>query len=152
MPLYEALIPIFFVQAEAADNVSEIQRMIREKGLNWTAGQTSMSHLSWEETQAYLGLVIPKEVKKRFEELDKLPPPALLSTEDIFDWREQNGVTPAKNQANCGSCWDFCATGAFESAYMIAEGIMPDFSEQQVLVCNTGGSSCNGGWMEDAYY
>lgn len=60
-------------------------------------------------------------------------------------------VTPVKDQGACGSCWDFAATGAFESIYYIAEGILPDFSELQGLVCNWGGSGCNGGWMEDAY-
>lgn len=98
-----------------------------------------------------LGLIIPDDVKRRFEELDKQPPPVLLNTQDYFDWRNMGGVTPVKNQGNCGSCWDFAATGAFESSVLITTGLELDLSEQQVLSCNTGGSSCNGGWMEDAY-
>lgn len=107
--------------------------------------------LTFEERLQYLGLNIPDEVKKRFEELDELPPPLLLNTEDYFDWRTMGGVTPVKDQGNCGSCWDFAATGATESAILIADSVEWDLSEQQVLSCNTGGSSCNGGWMEDAY-
>jgi hypothetical protein len=110
-----------------------------------------MMDLPKDERYRRLGLIIPDDVKKRFEELNKQPPPALLNTEDYFDWRLFDGVTPVKDQANCGSCWDFAATGAFESAYLIAEDIVPDFSEQQVLSCNAGGSSCAGGWMYDAY-
>ena len=106
---------------------------------------------SLKERIKYLGLIIPEDVKKRFEELDKQPPPMLLNTEDVFDWREMGGVTPVKDQGQCGSCWDFAATGAFESAVLINTDIEMDLSEQQVLSCNTGGSSCNGGWMEDAY-
>ena len=98
-----------------------------------------------------LGLIIPDEVKRRFEELDKQPPPVLLNTQDYYDWRYMGGVTPVKAQGNCGSCWDFAATGAFESSVIINTGLELDLSEQQVLSCNTGGSSCNGGWMEDAY-
>lgn len=98
-----------------------------------------------------LGLIIPDDVKERFKELDKEPPPALLNTQDYFDWRYSGGVTPVKDQANCGSCWDFAATGAFESSVLILTGAELDLSEQQVLSCNTGGSSCGGGWMEDAY-
>ena len=103
------------------------------------------------ERLKYTGLIIPDHVIKRFEELDKLTPPLLLSTEDIFDWRTMGGVTPVKNQGNCGSCWDFAATGAFESAILINDGIELDLSEQQVLSCNSGGSDCDGGWMDDAY-
>jgi hypothetical protein len=107
--------------------------------------------LTFEERLQHLGLNIPDDVKKRFEELDSLPPPVLLNTEEYFDWRIMGGVTAVKDQGNCGSCWDFAATGAFESAVLIADGIEWDLSEQQVLSCNTGGSSCSGGWMEDAY-
>lgn len=109
------------------------------------------STLTFEERLQYLGLDIPDEVKRRFEELDRLPPPVLLNPEEYFDWRLMGGVTPVKDQASCGSCWDFAATGAFESAILIADSVEWDLSEQQVLSCNTGGSSCSGGWMEDAY-
>ena len=115
------------------------------------ADSPEKSGLTFEERLQHLGLNIPDEVKKRFEELDKLPPPMLLNTEEYFDWRTMRGVTPVKDQGNCGSCWDFAATGAFESSILIADGVEWDLSEQQVLSCNTGGSSCSGGWMEDAY-
>jgi hypothetical protein len=136
---------------EISEEVLEIQRMIKDKGLNWVAGQTSMMDLSYEERQMRLGLEIPAEARAQFEALNQLPPPILLNTQEFFDWREFGCVTPVKDQRSCGSCWDFAATGAFESAYLIATGIVPDFSEQQALVCNTGGSGCNGGWMADAY-
>lgn len=99
----------------------------------------------------YTGLIVPDEVKRRFEELDKLPSPVLLNTDDRWDWREMNGVTPVKNQASCGSCWDFAATGACESAVLIADGIPWDLSEQQVIDCNAYGYGCGGGWMEAVY-
>jgi C1A family cysteine protease len=107
--------------------------------------------VSLQERMQYLGLIIPEEVKQRFEEIDRQPPPALLNTEEYFDWRTTGGVTPVKDQGQCGSCWDFAATAAFESAILINGQIELDLSEQQVLSCNTGGSSCGGGWMEDAY-
>lgn len=99
----------------------------------------------------HLGLVIPDDVKKRFEELNKFPPPPLKDFRDRLDWRELGGVTPVKDQLNCGSCWDFAAVGAFESMILITDGIEYDLSEQQILSCNTGGSSCSGGWKADAF-
>jgi len=136
--------------AEISNELLETQSMIKEQGLRWNAGQTSMMNLTPVEKQQFLGLVVPDDVRNQFNELNKLPFPVLLDTEDIFDWREQGGVTPVKHQG-CGDCWDFCVTGTFESAYLIAEGAAPDFSEQQVLSCNTGNSGCDGGWMGDAY-
>ncbi|MBD3169802.1 MAG: T9SS type A sorting domain-containing protein [candidate division Zixibacteria bacterium] len=97
------------------------------------------------------GLIIPDEVKERFKKLNQQPEPELLNTEEVFDWRQMGGVTPVKDQANCGSCWDFAAVGSFESAVLIADGIEWDLSEQQGLVCNTYGYGCDGGWMEAVY-
>jgi hypothetical protein len=75
----------------------------------------------------------------------------LLETKNVFDWRSRNGVTPVKNQDGCGSCWDFAATAAFESAIFIKSWRVLDLSEQQVLSCNTGGGDCGGGWADYAY-
>ncbi|OGC92538.1 MAG: hypothetical protein A2W25_07540 [candidate division Zixibacteria bacterium RBG_16_53_22] len=145
-----AILP-FSVNAQTFDNVTEIQKYIDANDLHWQAGQTSMMDLPLAERRQRLGLIIPDDVKQRFEELNRMPPPVLLNTESFFDWRLLQGVTPVKDQGQCGSCWDFAATGAFESAWMIRTGITPDFSEQQALSCNTGESGCDGGWMSDAY-
>lgn len=53
------LYPFTITNAEISDEVLEIQRMIEEKGLHWTAGQTSMMDLPLEERQLRLGLEIP---------------------------------------------------------------------------------------------
>ncbi len=144
-------VSVELLYAEDSQEVKDIQKMIEENGLHWTARQTSMMDIPLEERRQRLGIKIPDDVKQRFAHLDSLPPPTLLNTQAIFDWRLLNGVTPVKDQGQCGSCWDFAGTGAFEAAYLLAEGVVADFSEQQVLSCNGGGSSCSGGWMQDAY-
>ena len=147
-------IPLSIINAdegEVTDDVRAIQKMTVGKESNKVAGKQAIDK-ELQERMKYLGLIIPDHVRRRFEKLDKQPPPVLLSTEDVFDWRVMGGVTPVKNQGQCGSCWDFAATGAFESSVLINTEIEMDLSEQQVLSCNTGGSSCGGGWMEDAYY
>jgi hypothetical protein len=143
-----------FIRAQAQSYLGQIQKAIAEKGLHWTAGKTSVSDLSEEQKKNLCGLIIPPEVKARFDELNKLPPPSLseFGKQTRWDWREHNGVTPVKNQGNCGSCWDFAATGALESMVKIyTSATVLDLSEQQVLSCNTSGGNCNGGWMQYAY-
>ncbi len=156
-----ALLFVFFwilgtgvVLADSSQNLTleQVQKMIAEKGYSWTAGKTSVSELSDEEFQKLLGAVVPpryKEQRDRTGEL-KLQAPAYLPT--VFDWRDSSGVTPVKNQAGCGSCWDFCATAAFESMIKIYDGQEVDLSEQHVLSCNLYEGNCeDGGWMTDAY-
>ncbi|MCP4633217.1 MAG: hypothetical protein GY855_09855, partial [candidate division Zixibacteria bacterium] len=96
-------------------------------------------------------LIIPDDIIEQFEVLNQKPAPPLIATFESWDWREMDGVTAVKNQASCGSCWDFAGVGAFESAVIIADNVEVDISEQQVLDCNGGSSSCDGGWMRVVY-
>jgi hypothetical protein len=145
------LAPVFGQHYDASDEIRAIRQKIEAQGLNWIAGHNSVMELPPEERRHLLGLEIPDEARTRFEALDQLPVPALVTTQDYFNWQEFNCISPVDDQRDCGSCWDFAATHAFEAAYIIVAGEVADMSEQQGLVCNWGGSSCNGGWMEDAY-
>jgi C1A family cysteine protease len=72
-----------------------------------------------------------------------------------WDWRDYNGqdwTTAARNQASCGSCWDFAAHSCLESIINIVEGdstLDLDLSEQYILSCYSGGWGCGG---SNAYY
>jgi cathepsin L len=67
-----------------------------------------------------------------------------------FDWTNQNGVTPVRDQGGCGSCWAFGTHGAFEGSYAILNQTMIDSSEQDTLDCS-GAGSCAGGWWAFQY-
>ena len=68
------------------------------------------------------------------------------------DWRTvPKTVNAIKSQARCGSCWSFSAIGSLESAYAIANGVLLDMSEQNLVDCVYNSDGCQGGWMTDAW-
>ncbi len=121
----------------------------------WVSGETWVSKLSPDEFRSLLALKVPDDLDLRIEEARKanlllraLPGMAFPPR---FDWREQGGVTPVRNQGMCGSCWAFAAASAFESQILIRTGIEEDISEQAVIECNPYNHGCAGGWMSTAY-
>jgi cathepsin L len=62
-----------------------------------------------------------------------------------FDWRDKGAVTPIKDQGNCGDCFIFAATAAFESSWYLQNKEVISVSEQQILDCVKAGN-CKGGW------
>eukprot|EP01054_Gregarina_sp_Poly1_P004176 Gregarina_sp_Poly_1__4175@NODE_2286_length_2360_cov_11_684256_g1463_i0_p1_GENE_NODE_2286_length_2360_cov_11_684256_g1463_i0NODE_2286_length_2360_cov_11_684256_g1463_i0_p1_ORF_typecomplete_len465_score35_66Peptidase_C1/PF00112_23/5_3e68Inhibitor_I29/PF08246_12/1_5e16Peptidase_C1_2/PF03051_15/4_4e08TPP_enzyme_N/PF02776_18/0_12_NODE_2286_length_2360_cov_11_684256_g1463_i08932287 len=69
------------------------------------------------------------------------------------NWIDRKCVTPVKDQAKCGSCWAFSATGAIEGAICAQTGILLNLSEQQLVDCAgpEGTHGCNGGFMDNAF-
>lgn len=68
-----------------------------------------------------------------------------------IDWTTQGKVSRVKNQASCGSCWAFSATGVMES-FALFKNQNVDLSEQQLVDCSSsyGNQGCNGGWPNKA--
>ncbi|MCK4223897.1 MAG: hypothetical protein KAX39_01870 [candidate division Zixibacteria bacterium] len=151
------LVLIFFATSYAIPKdrvdkeIEDIQKMIEEKGYNWTAGRTSVSELSEEEFQNLLGLKVPEWYDEWFKTAKKIEAPPKIYFPDVFDWRDSAGVTPVKSQGGCGSCWAFGALAALESMAKIYGEKELDLSEQQILSCRAYGWGCDGGWMSYAY-
>jgi len=71
----------------------------------------------------------------------------------MHDWREQNVVTPVKDQGQCGSCWAHSAVETLESAFAMAGHDLTSLSVQQVVSCDNGNGDmgCQGGWYYTAW-
>lgn len=137
--------------AEPDLEIEALQRGIDANGYHWTAQRNWTTDLSEEEFQALLGARVPPDVERRFARLDATSFPIARDLPSSFDWRTLGGVSSVKNQAGCGSCWDFAGVAAVESQVLISEGIEYDLSEQQVLSCETPGTGCSGGWYSWAW-
>ncbi len=69
-----------------------------------------------------------------------------------FNWCDQGGCTPIRDQGQCGSCWAFSTVGPLESAILRAGEGAKDLSEQYLVSCNVEGWGCNGGWWGHDYH
>lgn len=137
------------VSPEAEERIRALNRMIEEKGYHWTAGVTSMSHLSDEELREYLGY-IPTPPEK-LEQIPLFLSSSAAPDDELFDWRGQSGTTIAKDQGLCGACWAFATVGQLESHARIYDYRVEDLSEQQIVDCNANQYGCGGGTLPAAY-
>ena len=67
-----------------------------------------------------------------------------------FDWRSLGKVTAVREQ-QCGNCWAYASMAAYESSYLIRNGLSVDTSEQYDVKCatyddGTRAGTCKGGW------
>jgi len=116
------------------------------KNASFTMAENQFSDLTFEEFKnKYLSAqVLPNNIKTFNEGEEK---------KGHKDWRQEGKVSRVKNQASCGSCWAFSATGALEAAYAIFKDQTIEASEQELVDCSRsyGNYGCNGGLMSLAF-
>ncbi len=112
---------------------------------SYQLGMTSFADQTREEHQRHKGWVNQADRRQR---LGTGLVNTTLSVPHSVDWREMGAVTPAKNQASCGSCWTFSVTGAVEGINAIRTGKLVSLSEQQLVDCDGHDAGCNGGLMD----
>jgi C1A family cysteine protease len=139
--------------------LQEFRQQIRMKGYTFEVGYTDAMKFRIEQIT---GLVVPPdldELIKKQKEISQKPAvkkmisavsEACSATSSNYSWKDNNGVTPVRNQGGCGSCWAFATHGAFESSYRIINKRSIDSSEQDTLDCS-GYGSCGGGWWAHQY-
>ena len=63
----------------------------------------------------------------------------------VWNWIAEGGVSAVKNQMNFGACWAFTAIADIESKIMINEATEYDYSELNVVSCNSEMGGYTGG-------
>jgi C1A family cysteine protease len=122
---------------------------------NYRVGVNQFTHLSSDEFAAYFGgkkkPLPPKGSKERPHAPNVHRAPLNSSSyPDSWDWTP-TAVTPVQNQGQCGSCWSFSTAGALEGAQYISSGILPSFSEQNLVSCASVDFGCNGGYVDATF-
>ena len=122
-----------------------------KRGLNRHSAQT------FAEVKAYYNMdavnAHAKQNCSATKREDGLKAPELEDVPDSWNWRDHNGVSPVKDQGNCGSCWTFSTVGCLESAHLIKYGSLATYSEQQLVDCAGAfeNHGCNGGLPSQAF-
>ena len=118
---------------------------------SWTMGVNKFADLTADEFKARVSSPLPSKRRSlrgvTENWFNSSANPASV------DWTTKGAVTAVKNQEQCGSCWAFSTTGSVESAWFLANGTLPELSEQQLVDCSTaqGNEGCNGGLMDYAF-
>lgn len=127
----------------------ELIKSSKNKDLPYKLSLNEFADMSWEEFQHQkLGADqnCSATTKGSHKLTDALLPP-------VKDWRDEDIVSPVKDQGSCGSCWTFSTTGALEAAYKQAFGKDISLSEQQLVDCAGAFNNfgCHGGLPSQAF-
>jgi C1A family cysteine protease len=133
------------------EDISALQAEAKESGWTFLVGANAATARPMEEL---CGLVPPPEWRER-EKLGPAPenPEEADTLPSDWNWCEQGGCTPVRDQRSCGSCWAFGTVGPLECALKLRTGIDYDLSEQWLVSCNREGWNClTGGWFAHDYH
>jgi len=150
-----------------SENVSDRREKLLDEiriGAKWKAGLNSrFEKASIADVRRQLGTILPNQegyvqptqAINKFQLVSPIP--------EKFDAREAwpecaNIIGHVRDQSDCGSCWAFSATEAFNDRYCIATGDYKTlFSPEDTVSCCTGLScqlsmGCNGGQPAGAWH
>lgn len=127
-------------------DLEALRKEIAENGWDYTVGPNWATRYTIDQI---CGLKVPPDWQESRKGAEIVPSLALPS---YFNWCDQGGCTPIKNQGSCGSCWAFATVGPLESNIKIKDGVTVDLSEQWLVSCNREGWGCSGGWWAHDYH
>lgn len=118
-----------------------------KKGINKYSDQT---YEEWSKHYLNAPLDLACKAQNKQENVQERMLQSILEDKypEELDWRKLGGVSPVKDQGECGSCWTFATVGTLESRQLIKYGHFYPNSEQQIVDCAYGygdDAGCNGG-------
>ncbi|MBF0361263.1 MAG: C1 family peptidase [Oligoflexia bacterium] len=135
-------------------SLHEIEKAIKEKGANWSAGTNRIWESDIDIQKKMLGAPIRPINEFTFitDDLSLFPQSSeeTAPAPSFYDWSNVNGINymgPVTNQGKCGSCVAFAAVSTLEGQVNITNGwpgFNMKFSEQHLFSC--GGGECANGW------
>ncbi|GAB0100029.1 Putative cysteine proteinase CG12163 [Sergentomyia squamirostris] len=133
------------------DNLARIQQLNERERGTAKYGITEFADLTPTEYRMRTGLM----KRDNDEDVNHIPNPIAeipnFKLPKSFDWREKGVVSEVKNQGNCGSCWAFSVVGNIEGVRAVMTGNLSEYSEQELLDCDTLDGGCAGGLPDNAY-
>ncbi|MCK8603284.1 C1 family peptidase [Desulfoferrobacter suflitae] len=132
--------------SEIMAELQKVEREVLDRGYTFSVGYNPAADYTIEQL---CGLRPPPDQLKSAE---LQATPVITALPPAFDWRDNNGVTPVKDQGYCGSCWAFSTVAVLEHQIKILCGTTVDLSEQYLVSCNLDGMGCNGGWWAHDYH
>ena len=134
---------------EMAARIQALKEEVRAKGGTYDVAYSA----AMDKPIAHLtGLKPPPGWNKNDAPSVRMLKSTAQSLPSSYDWRSLNGVTPIKDQGNCGGCWAFGTVGPLESQILLQKNKTVDLSEQYLISCNVDGWSCEGGWWAHNYH
>ncbi|CAD5229869.1 unnamed protein product [Bursaphelenchus okinawaensis] len=142
---------------EIAQRFANIQKSLKriaelsESNPEATYGLTKFSDYSKEELTRITGLI---HKAKKVDPSEYL----IVGTDDVpdsFDWKEHDGVTPVRDQGECGSCFVFGSLAAIKSQRLIHKNLSSYLSVEEVLDCTYevkeygSEDGCDGGFPDN---
>jgi len=146
-------------KSQEQSKIDKINQYIEEKGLSWTAGETSVSKYSHTEKKKLFGFP-EKPVENLpnlqgfeyykggvFETVESKSAPMPSSSSRLpkfFDWRNRHGenwLTPVRDQGAAGTCWAHANIAALEAQINLYYNrhLNIDLSEQMLVDCGNVG-------------
>ncbi len=112
-------------------SIKELRGRIRAQGFHFTVDETRAYGMPLDPSGNLRGS-FPCSIEDR--RLLVARPAVHLPSH--FEWRDEDKVTPVKDQHPCQLCWAFAAAAELESKILLHEDTIYDLSEQQLASCD----------------